>query len=131
MKKVYKFTESFHRMGTLESVFVADEEVVARLRERGKLRLGEVLGKHSNITVTVNEQTLTEIPLGDETPLIVEFLEKHLWGCVGVDLIEYVRDLERDEKFEEQTRSESEAAKTIAEHEDRDVIESRRLEENK
>ena len=51
--KMYQFSEYCGRMGSLSGLFIADEaEVAAAI---GKLvHFGEVLGKHSDISVTLD-----------------------------------------------------------------------------
>lgn len=62
MNKLYKYSESFGRMGHLEGIFVATEEQVAEMMDRGAcLDFGEALGKHSEVTGTVNEKTVTVV----------------------------------------------------------------------
>lgn len=92
MKKIYKYTEDFRRMGSLESVFLATEEQVAKLRALGEVHLGEILGKHSEVFATINDKTLVEIPGSEE---VVSFIQAH--GPFGnADLIGRYRDLVDD-----------------------------------
>mgnify|MGYP003442854302 CR=1 FL=1 len=86
MKKLYKYQESFGRMGDLDGVFVLDQEQY----DRGMgmdIYLGEVLGKHSEITATTSEKTITE--LTDDQ----EFIERAIaYGIVpsGVNPFGYI-----------------------------------------
>lgn len=48
MRGIYKYSESFGRMGTLESVFIADSEDMNKLWGK-RIYLGDVLGKHSEV----------------------------------------------------------------------------------
>lgn len=89
MKKIYKYQESFRRMGELTSVFVSDEATIAKLMKAKEVPLGEVLGKHSDITAYVNDETLVEI---SDDPAVISFLEKHFSGVIGVDLVYYYQD---------------------------------------
>lgn len=57
MKKLYRYSESFGRMGSLDGTFVAEEDQMAKLMGR-TVYLGEVLGKHSEITTTLSKKNL-------------------------------------------------------------------------
>lgn len=93
MKRVYRYSESFGRMGDLESVFVTDEETIAKLREKRRLPLGEVLGKHSQIDATIDDSTISMI---SEEQVIVDFVMHSLGGVVGIDIVGRFGDLEAD-----------------------------------
>ena len=71
IKGVYKYRESFGRMGDLEGVFVATRSEVADAMGK-ETYLGEVLGKHSEVSASVN---------GDTVKLLTEAVE-------AVDLVE-------------------------------------------
>ena len=58
MEKLYKFSVNCGRMGTLSGVFVAEEEKVQTIMGE-KAYFGEVLGKHSDITVKIDDTVLT------------------------------------------------------------------------
>jgi len=60
VKKLYKYQESFGRMGDLDGVFVLDQEQFNRGMGMD-VNLGEVLGKHSDITATIDETTVKEL----------------------------------------------------------------------
>jgi hypothetical protein len=84
-------------MGSLDSVFVAEPETVAKMMVRKSIPLGEVLGKHSDIDADVNDTTLTK--LGDDQA-VVAFFEKHLGGVVGIDLVGRWSEFEADGYWE-------------------------------
>lgn len=96
--KIYRYREGFGRMGGLEGVFVADEETIAKLREVKEVFLGEVLGKHSEIYASIDEDTLKEI---SDDPTIVAFFQTHFGGGIGVDLISRYEELEADGFYDE------------------------------
>ena len=85
--KVYKYSEGFGRMGNLEGVFVASAKDIARLRRAGQVYLGEVLGKHSEVVATINDETVRELT---DAPAVVSFLNEHCRGCIGVRLADYL-----------------------------------------
>lgn len=59
-EKIYKFEYDCGRMGDLEGLFIADESDVQQLT--GKIiSFGEVLGKHSDIEVKIDDSVLEEI----------------------------------------------------------------------
>lgn len=96
-KKIYKFSQYFGRMGELSGVFVADAADVARVMGKD-VYLGEVLGKHSDVTVTVSTENLREI---SDSPVIVAFFEKELGGGVGTNPIENWLDPDENGEFED------------------------------
>lgn len=80
-------------MSSLESVFVAGEDIVQLLLERKRIPLGEVLGKHSDVDATVTELTMR--PISDDVN-IVAFFEKELGGCVGPNIVDRMIELDAD-----------------------------------
>lgn len=57
MKKLYKYDLGCGRMGSIDSVFIADDELVKACI--GKLvYFGEVLGKHSNVSTCLSVEDL-------------------------------------------------------------------------
>lgn len=77
MKRLFKFCWDCGRTGYLESLFVATQEQVDAAI--GKyLYFGEVLGKHSEISGTLEASDIQDTGAGPE---VVEFFEK--LGCIG------------------------------------------------
>lgn len=93
MKQIYRYRQSFGRMGDLESLFVSDAETIAKIRERRRIPLGEVLGKHSEITATIDADTLRALT---DDRAIVEFFIQELGGSVGIDIASRYFELEAD-----------------------------------
>lgn len=59
MFKLYQFYIDFGRMGEIEGLFIADEDAVKR--SIGKhVHFGEVLGKHSDVSIVLEEDMFTE-----------------------------------------------------------------------
>lgn len=56
-----KYSEWFGRMGSLEETFVTTEPELRALKAIGECYRGEVLGKHSEITSTLSDDTLKVI----------------------------------------------------------------------
>jgi hypothetical protein len=54
---VWRYYEDFGRMGDLSGVFVAKGSDVAATRGR-EVHLGEVLGKHSDVSITITDDNL-------------------------------------------------------------------------
>lgn len=89
MKKVYKFFVSYGRMGSLEGVFVAtDADVKQSLGKEAYF--GEVLGKHSDVYVTLTESMFKV--LTDDT----DFAEKFAWHhcACGFNPLHYIESQE-------------------------------------
>lgn len=78
MNIIVKYTESFGRMGGLEDIFVTTPAGLTALKAWGECHRGEVLGKHSDITSTLDDDTLTVLT-DDQT-----FIDKAIgYGLVG------------------------------------------------
>lgn len=59
-KAIYQFHEDFGRMGEISGTFIEDKELVETvLGHQHEVYLGEVLGKHSDISVELNEHNVT------------------------------------------------------------------------
>lgn len=72
MKKLYRFTQSYGRMGDLKGIFVAEEsEINAIIGE--EIFYGEVLGKNSEIISILQKEDL-EI-LSEDQKFIKKFIE--------------------------------------------------------
>jgi hypothetical protein len=60
MKGIYKFDADFGRMGDLSGVFVATDAEIEEIIGN-EIYFGEVLGKHSEVFLTVEEDNFTLI----------------------------------------------------------------------
>ena len=75
MKALYKMYCDCGRMGSLEGIFVSEKEDVKILVEEGiEVYFGEVLGKHSEISGSIDNDELTEVT---DDPKIIEIFEKY------------------------------------------------------
>lgn len=76
MKAIYKMNCDCGRMGTLEGVFIAEQEHVKILLEN-KIRVyfGEVLGKHSGIERSIDPAELEMISANPEHVQLLESLD--------------------------------------------------------
>lgn len=81
MKKLYVFFKDFGRMGEIEGLFIADDSQIDRIMGE-EIYFGEALGKHSEVVVTMTEETLT-VKTDDQ-----EFIEK-LEELMGTDISGY------------------------------------------
>ena len=86
MKKLYKFHQSYRRMGDLDGVFVAEESEVKEAIGK-EVYFGEVLGKHSEIQGTLEEGDITELT---DDATAIEVIEKYLHGGAGWNPLYYV-----------------------------------------
>lgn len=75
MLKLYRFAESFGRMGYLSGLFVEDDERVKKVIGK-RVYFGEVLGKHSEIYFDLEERHFQE--LTDDQAFIQKFEELNL-----------------------------------------------------
>lgn len=60
MLKLYSFCWDCGRMGNLDGLFVAEESEVAKILGKD-VYFGEVLGKHSEIYGTIDEEDITVV----------------------------------------------------------------------
>lgn len=58
MKGIYEFVWNYRRMGKLSGMFIADSEDVKNIIGK-TVHFGEVLGKHSEIYVDMDEKDIT------------------------------------------------------------------------
>lgn len=86
-RQLYRFTFDCGRQGTLEGVFFADPDKVARAIGRG-VHFGEALGKHSEIYGTLDAEEVTLLDVGEDLAV----LRRHA-GLItsGYDPLEYVK----------------------------------------
>ena len=81
MKKLYKWECYFGRMGSLDSVFIADDEFVQSIIGETAM-FGEVLGKHSDINCVLESE---QFEVKSENQLVIQELEE----IFGKDEIEF------------------------------------------
>ena len=95
MKKLWQWDDSYG-YGMIEGLFLATEEEVKHLLGK-TIYLGEVCGKHSEVTVEIEDWSFfTEIPATKEE---MAFLSKK--GLLyGYDLVESLKDQEEWEEEE-------------------------------
>lgn len=92
MRKIYKFEADFGRMGDLEGVFVSTDEALQELYGK-QIYFGEVLGKHSEVFLTLKPDHITEVT-DDEK--FIELFEKY--GLEnGYNPFDYYEEDEEDE----------------------------------
>lgn len=89
MKKVYEFYWNCGGMGSVEGVFIADEEEVSS--NIGKeVYFGEILGKHSEVYGTLGEEDLTVKTDNQEAVKVIE----DIFGITisGYNPMDYIED---------------------------------------
>ena len=93
MRKIYKFSADFGRMGWISSIFSAEEEDI-NITIGKEIYFGEVLGKHSEICFILNKSHLEEITSNQE------FIKTFDMLCcsTGMNPIHYVNE-EVEEKI--------------------------------
>ena len=92
MLKLYKFQSDYGRYGTLNGVFVEDEERVAKAIGKN-VYFGEVLGKHSEVVLDLEEHHF-EVMTEDQA--FIHQFEK-LGLATGYNPFDYMEDDEDDE----------------------------------
>lgn len=99
MKKIYQFECDFGRMGSLEGCFLAESDLVDKIIGK-EIHFGEVLGKHSDVSITLNEKHLNI--LSDD----YEFIDKFQtimginWSVGHNPILEYTESIECDDPEE-------------------------------
>lgn len=84
MKKVYSFYWDCGRMGIVEGLFVADDATVKQAIGN-RVYFGEILGKHSEVYGTLEENDLQEL---SDNPDVVAFVEEH--ASIGYNPLHYI-----------------------------------------
>lgn len=89
MKKLYKFEWDCGRMGEVDGLFIADDQTVRETVGKD-VRFGEILGKHSEIYGTLDEEDLTVITGDHEHITMLEevFENSTLSGYNPLDYID-------------------------------------------
>ena len=93
MKKLYKFSKWFGRNGTLEGVFIAEQNDVAKLIKEGtNIYFGEALGKHSEVSCVIKEEDIIILDVYDST---VDDLLLHIGSTIsGYNPFDYLEEEE-------------------------------------
>ncbi len=89
MKKLYRYSCDFGRMGSLDGVFVADDTAIEKAIGKS-LYFGEVLGKHSEVYCDFSKGDLDEIT--DDQDFIEKF--EKLDCASGYNPLRYLEDEE-------------------------------------
>lgn len=84
-EKVYKWDFDCGRMGSLDGLFVADEQDVAAAIGKD-VYFGEVLGKHSEVYGVLEASEFTPLSSNDA---VIQFVKEH--GPFGFNPLAYVR----------------------------------------
>jgi hypothetical protein len=95
MVNLYRFYVDCGRMGVLEGVFAENEKLIKKIIGRN-VYFGEVLGKHSDVRVRMEEDHFTK--LTDDQDFIKKFKEYEL--ASGFNPFNYIE--EWDESFSEE-----------------------------
>lgn len=96
MEALYKFNVSFRRSGYLSGIFIAKKEDVDNLiKYRTSVWFGEVLGKHSEIVLDMEDDMFTMLTDEQEVLNIVKKYNLES-GYNPFDYIEDVEDLLED-----------------------------------
>ena len=96
MRKLYKFERYFRRQGTLRGFFIEDEKLVEKVIGE-RIYFGEVLGKHSEIIIDLDDEDISIVT--DDQDFIDKF--EKLIGCSGHNPISRWQDMEDEEDIEE------------------------------
>lgn len=87
MKKLYSFYWNCGRQGSVEGLFIADEEVVAKAIGE-EIDFGEILGKYSEIYGVLEEGDIEEVIVSDIT---IEEMEQVLGANIsGYNPLNYI-----------------------------------------
>ena len=100
MRKLYKFYLDCGRMGYLDGLFVATEEDIKMIIGKD-IYFGEVLGKHSDVIITLKKEDLT-IKSDDQIFInkLVEIIDDTIIS--GYSPLEYYhRERDNDESYKD------------------------------
>jgi hypothetical protein len=64
---LYKYHQDYGRMGTLEGVFIMDEDKYNDYVKGRSVWEFDILGKHSEVRVEFNDDTVTKLDVSDTT----------------------------------------------------------------
>ena len=106
---IYEYCESFGRLGSLNSIFIADKKLVEECI--GKVaNFGEVLGKHSEVSSIINENNL-KITCDDyeKIKIVLEALNLQVnlsdidkyYSIIGLNPIEIIVEEMEEQYYEE------------------------------
>lgn len=84
MKGVYKFYWDYGRNGEVSGIFVAEDYKIKEIIGK-EIYFGEILGKHSEVSNTIDEEDITLI---SQDPEFVRVFEES-GGSVGYNPLEY------------------------------------------
>ena len=86
MKAIYKLNLDCGREGSLYGIFIADKEYVDVLVNNDiEVYFGEILGKHSDISLTIND---TDIELITDDVKVIDMFEEYELST-GIDPFDY------------------------------------------
>lgn len=97
-KILVKYSESFGRMGDLSGVFVTTQADYDRALRGRSVYLGEVLGKHSQVTADLNASTLRVV---SDDPAVVALVEEHDLSTGENPVATYIENHDEDEDEDE------------------------------
>ena len=103
MKTLYKLYIDCGRMGSLDGLFIADARMMKALIDSKKeVYFGEVLGKHSEVSIPIEESYITEVT---SDPSVLSIVTEYSLEQ-GFDPFEYIelyhrQDFDSDEEYEE------------------------------
>lgn len=92
MKAIYKFYADCGRMGDLEGVFVCEQNEIENLYGE-EVNFGEVLGKHSEVSLTMSDKYFTEVTTDEK---FIELFETYNLET-GFNPLDYVDDYDEEE----------------------------------
>lgn len=87
MKKLYKFYWDCGRQGDVEGMFIAEEKVVEESIGH-EVYFGEILGKHSDVSGTIEDGEIVEVKVSKTT---VKEMEEVLGSTIsGYNPLDYI-----------------------------------------
>lgn len=93
MKKLYRFELDYGRMGSLDGLFIEDEQKVKDIIGK-EVYFGEVLGKHSEVYSDMREYMFEAIDLPQD---VIEMLEEKVGASIsGFNPIEIKEEHDAD-----------------------------------
>lgn len=94
--KIYKFFWDCNRQGSVSGVFLAEPKTVAEAIGK-QVYFGEILGKHSEVSGTLDAEDVKALDVPDE---FVKEFEKHFPDGFGYNPLDYMAEDEEDDQSE-------------------------------
>lgn len=96
--KLYRYQQDYGRMGSLDGVFIADEDDLKWFMG-AEVWADDILGKHSEVQVCFNANTVRALDISDQSVSeLHKVLGKNISGTTPYDFDYMIDELRRDDE---------------------------------